>query len=235
MANPTSANKVIEFNAIEVEGHRFELRNRSLAALFAWLVPGAGHFYQGRKRKAAIFFIAILTTYFIGFAIGGGHVVYASWAPGDKRWNYFCQVGVGVAALPALIQTNRLRGYTDERTGHTEAGYEPLWGGFMAPPRRPVLEDNPDDIAAWYARWGAGYEMGTWYTMIAGLLNILAIYDAFSGPLSTPISGRRRASKDEEADETAEAEPGEATDRAAATAASSRSEAGADAEASEKR
>ena len=28
--------------------------------------------------------------------------------------------------------------------------------------------------------------------MIAGLLNILAIYDAYSGPLSIPISGRRK-------------------------------------------
>lgn len=193
MANPTSAS-----NPIEVDGHQFDLRNRSLAALLAWLVPGAGHYYQGRKSKAMIFFIAILTTYFIGFAIGGGHVVYASWVPNDKRWNYICQLGVGIAALPALAQTNRLRSFTDERTGHTRADYEPWWGGFMAPPRRPVFEDNPDDIAAWYARLGAGYEMGTWYTMIAGLLNILVIYDAYSGPLSTPISGRRRESDEEE-------------------------------------
>jgi hypothetical protein len=42
---------------------------------------------------------------------------------------------------------------------------------------------------------GSGYEMGTWYTMIAGLLNILVIYDAFAGPLSTPISGRKPEEK----------------------------------------
>ncbi|EMI17669.1 hypothetical protein, membrane [Rhodopirellula maiorica SM1] len=34
--------------------------------------------------------------------------------------------------------------------------------------------------------------MGTWYTVIAGLLNILVIYDAFGGPLSVPISGRKK-------------------------------------------
>ena len=33
--------------------------------------------------------------------------------------------------------------------------------------------------------------MGTWYTVIAGLLNILVIYDAYGGPLSIPISGRK--------------------------------------------
>lgn len=199
-------------NVIEVDGIRFDLRNRSLAAFLAWLIPGAGHFYQGRRSKAAIFFIAIMTTWFVGFAIGGGHVVYASWVPGDRRWNYACQVGAGLVALPALVQANRMRQHTDPRTGQTDSEYEPLWGGLMAPPRRPVIEDNADDIAAWYARLGAGYEMGTWYTMIAGLLNILVIYDAYSGPLSTPISGRKRANgegdADDEADEKADsAEP----------------------------
>jgi hypothetical protein len=53
-------------------------------------------------------------------------------------------------------------------------------------------------VAAWYARRGAGYEMGTWYTVIAGLLNILVIYDAYGGPLAVPISGRRKRPEDED-------------------------------------
>lgn len=201
-------------NVIEVDGIRFDLRNRSLAAFLAWLIPGAGHFYQGRRSKAAIFFIAIMTTWFVGFAIGGGHVVYASWVPGDRRWNYACQVGAGLVALPALVQANRMRQHTDPRTGQTDSEYEPLWGGLMAPPRRPVIEDNADDIAAWYARLGAGYEMGTWYTMIAGLLNILVIYDAYSGPLSTPISGRKRANGEGDADDEVDEKADEKADSA---------------------
>ena len=54
------------------------------------------------------------------------------------------------------------------------------------------MESEADEVAAWYARHGAGYEMGTWYTVIAGLLNILVIYDAYGGPLAVPISGRKR-------------------------------------------
>jgi hypothetical protein len=177
-------------NVIEVDGIRFDLKNRSLAALLAWLVPGAGHYYQGRRTKAAMFLFTILTTYLAGFVIGGRHVVYASWVPGDRRWHFACQLGAGVLAMPALVQGNLMRKSTDER-GWTRPGYEPYWGGLMAPPRRPVEEETADDVAAWYARMGAGYEMGTWYTMIAGLLNILVIYDAFAGPLSTPISGRK--------------------------------------------
>ena len=61
----------------------------------------------------------------------------------------------------------------------------------MAPPYRPVIENQADEVAAWYATYGAGSEMGTWYTVIAGLLNILVIYDAYGGPLSIPISGRK--------------------------------------------
>lgn len=177
-------------NIIEVDGIRFDLRNRTLAAFLAWLLPGAGHYYQGRRTKAALFMITILTTYLAGFVIGGRHVVYASWVPGDRRWHFVCQLGAGVISVPALIQGNLMRKSTDER-GWTRPDYQPYWGGLMAPPRRPVIEETADDVAAWYARMGAGYEMGTWYTMIAGLLNILVIYDAFAGPLSTPISGRK--------------------------------------------
>lgn len=177
---------------IEVDGQRIDLKNRPLAALLAWLVPGAGHYYQGRRAKAGIYFTSIVLTWVIGFSLGGYHVVYASWQPGDKRWHYFLQAGMGAAALPAIVQTKHMASYADARSGWTSEDYEPKWGGFMAPPRRPVFDEATDEVSAWYARYGAGYEMGTWFTMIAGLLNILVIYDAYAGPLGIPISGRRK-------------------------------------------
>jgi hypothetical protein len=200
MATKTSTPQAAASHVIEVDGLTFDLRNRNLAALLAWMIPGAGHIYQGRRVKGILFFFAILTTYLIGFAIGGGHVVYASWVPGDRRWHYGCQLGAGLVAVPALVQGYHMRKNTDfsnSPAGITLPNYEPLFYGWMAPPRRPVLEDAADDVAAWYARWGSGYEMGTWYTMIAGLLNILVVYDAFAGPLSTPISGRRKPEEPE--------------------------------------
>ncbi len=182
-------------SVILVDGQRVDLRNRFLAAFLAWLWPGAGHFYQGRRTKGWLFSICILSTWVLGFVLGGGHVVYASWQPGDKRWHFFLQAGVGAPALPALIQGNHMRKSTHH--GETDVNYEPYFWGFMAPPFRPVEERAPDEVAAWYARFGAGYEMGTWYTVIAGLLNILVIYDAYGGPLAVPISGRK---KEEESD-----------------------------------
>ena len=184
-------------NVISVDGQRVDLRNRPLAALLAWLIPGAGHFYQKRYAKGGLFFVCILSIWIIGFVLGGGHVVYASWQPGDKRWHYLLQAGVGAPALPALIQGDRMRRHTNRR-GQTDRDYKPLWGGFMAPPFRPVDEKEADQVSAWYARFGAGYEMGTWYTVIAGLLNILVIYDAYGGPLAVPISGRKRETDDDD-------------------------------------
>mgnify|MGYP001817745143 FL=1 len=197
-------------NVIEVDSIRIDLKNRPLAAFLAWLVPGAGHFYQGRMTKGSLYLVCIMTTWILGFALGGGHVVYASWQPGDKRWHYFLQAGVGAAALPALIQGNRMRKMTNPQ-GATSNAYEPLWGGLMAPPHRPVIEERTDDVSAWYATYGAGYEMGTWYTMIAGLLNILVIYDAYSGPLSVPISGRKKKEDESEGTGTDSPDPGAET------------------------
>jgi hypothetical protein len=147
------------------------LKNPGLAALLAWLWPGAGHLYQGRTAKGILFMVCVLGTYFYGFALGEGHVVYASWRKIDRRLPYLCQVGVGLPALPALVQT---------------MGDKPLFGEFMKQPQ--VLPGwqvgtEADELSKWHASAGIMFEFGTLYTMVAGLLNILAIYDAFAGPV----------------------------------------------------
>ena len=195
--NPSSSDAQ---NVILVDDQHIDLRNRYLAAFFAWLVPGAGHFYQRRFAKGGLFFVCILSIWILGFALGGGHVVYASWQPGDKRWHFLFQAGVGGPSIPAFVQGRRMQQATVK--GQTRTDYEPLWSGFMAPPFRPVIEREADEVSAWYARFGAGYEMGTWYTVIAGMLNILVIYDAFGGPLSVPISGRKKKPEDDDEDDS---------------------------------
>jgi hypothetical protein len=40
-------------------------------AIGAWLVPGAGHFLQGRTQKAVIFFVTLVGMFMIGLASGG--------------------------------------------------------------------------------------------------------------------------------------------------------------------
>src|SRR5687768_3589470 len=82
-----------------------ELKEPWSAALLAWLLPGAGHVYQGRTGKGLLFFVCVMGTFVFGLVIGDWKVVYAS-SPGEDpwRWQYYCQLGVGAAAMPALLQ-----------------------------------------------------------------------------------------------------------------------------------
>jgi hypothetical protein len=146
-----------------------ELRNPAVAALLAWLWPGAGHLYQGRTGKGLLFMICILSTWFFGLALAEGHSVYASNSTLARQLVFGCQLGVGAPAAPALVQAVYLRD-----PNHTT----PLWNGFMAPPA-----DHPDQLSEWSKEYGILLDMGVLYTMIAGLLNILAIFDAYGGPL----------------------------------------------------
>jgi hypothetical protein len=202
-----------------------ELRDPYIAACLAWLVPGAGHFYQRRWGKGGLFMVCILGTFFMGLWMGQGRVVYASWRQNDQRYAYFCQLGVGLPALPALVQAFRME---------SDPPRAPLFNGFMAPPLLfgqsvptdwaeqqvaagefdradfPDLSAQPptkyvnylytreepaktgagadpvNQLSAWNFKMGAFFELGTVYTLIAGLLNVLAIYDAWGGPVLVP-------------------------------------------------
>jgi hypothetical protein len=161
-----------------------ELRDPSLAALLAWLWPGLGHLYQRRYAKGMLFMVCILGTYFFGLALGEGKVVYANWTTEEHRWQYALQIGVGLPAAPALVQYAAVRNWG-----------QPIGGYFMAPPKptppfgRLPPEEVVNSLPGWHERLNIRFELGTLYTMIAGLLNILAIYDAFAGPaLSEPVT-----------------------------------------------
>ncbi|HEX8203826.1 MAG TPA: DUF6677 family protein [Isosphaeraceae bacterium] len=145
------------------------LRNPKTAALLAWLVPGLGHFYQGRTGKGILYALCILGLYGVGLALGEGHNVYWRWInplhdAEQFRFSFICQVFVGLPSLPALIQATLLH-----------YGHAPILGGLMAEPPQNV-------IFGLHARLGKLVEVGSVYTMVAGLLNVLAIYDAYEGP-----------------------------------------------------
>jgi hypothetical protein len=173
-----------------------DLKDPRLAAFLAWLLPGLGHFYQGRNGKGVLFFVCIVGTFVYGMWLGDGRVVYASAPSPFTRWQYFCQLGVGLPALPAVVQRQR-----------TLAGKKPLvadW--FMRPPlMNPPLEgfqsedqakntvQHPNEAAKWNHDLGDWFELGTVFTVIAGLLNLLVIFDAYGGPLViSPPEGSQR-------------------------------------------
>lgn len=206
------------------------LRDPYWAAFLAWLWPGAGHLYQKRYAKGMLFMICVLSTFFYGLGLGHGRVVYASSKPGDFRWQYGFQFGAGVVALPALVQSFKtgkggdpyfvlcerypedykipaLRFHRIPEDNPNNYQGPTLKDGFMAPPAGPVRLNDPDTLGRWHFDYKHFFELGTLYTVVAGLLNMLAIYDAFCGPaILTPeqrrkMEERKSKNRDEESDE----------------------------------
>ena len=54
--------------------------------------------------------------------------------------------------------------------------------GLMAPPSGEIDLNNIDTLGAWHWELEHRFEIGTLFTIIAGVLNLLAVYDAFAGP-----------------------------------------------------
>ena len=46
-------------------------RRTITAMVFAYLVPGAGHFYLGRRQRAIAFFMVVTVMFLVGIAIDG--------------------------------------------------------------------------------------------------------------------------------------------------------------------
>lgn len=171
-----------------------KLKNPWLAAFYAWLWPGAGHLYQGRKAKGILFMVCVLSTYFFGFALGEGRVVYASFKRPDFRYPYLCQVGVGLPALPALVQYQR-----------HQSGKGPFLGIEIMMPPAGVQVSGGDTLATWHRELKGYFEIATLYTMTAGLLNMLAIYDAFAGPVfPQPDEKQKRGPPDDDQEKKSE-------------------------------
>ena len=170
-----------------------DLRNPAIAAILAWLLPGAGHYYQRRYFKAAVYGLSIWTLVVAGLAMGSyraaspagdgseslffARTVYCSWRPGDRRLAFIPQACVGVMAIPSLMQA---------RTPRDADGS--FWSAAFAPPRVPSEsstrpnQPTSNDVAANLHSW---LDLSVLYTVTAGLLNLLAIFDALAGPTMT--------------------------------------------------
>ncbi len=108
-----------------------------LLCLAAWVVPGAGHVWQGRLFKGFAFMVAIPLMFAIGLAIHG------TLFPFD-----FSDPLVGLAAL-----------------AHLGVGLP----YFIA----KMLSFGVGDVRA------VGYEYGNAFLVVAGLLNLLVVIDAY--------------------------------------------------------
>ena len=188
------------------DGVEVDMKNRAVAAFLAYLLPGAGHYYQGRKAKAILFATCILGLFLTGFIIGRGRVVYAypntfkvtnlfrllskkgreeiaKDSSQDFRIHAYAQAFVGIPAFPMILQS---------RIGQRPIDQLFLWGFMAPPPKGYPGEGDPDWLSKWNNEDSAGFDLGSLYTAVAGLLNLLVIFDAFAGPMPIPIGQNKK-------------------------------------------
>lgn len=165
-----------------------------VAAVLSYLIPGLGQIYQGRVGKGVMFMICLLTMFIGGQAMGDWKNVYlpASDPREDNaflkqipvgrrgiasmllRWHYGGQFWIGIAAWPAIWQ------YYSMPVPSMQTS--PFWHNFQksqSDPRDPEIER---DYCDYVMRHDKDVDVSWVYTVVAGILNILVIYDALAGP-----------------------------------------------------
>jgi len=150
------------------------------AGLLSFLIPGLGQVYQGRIVKGLLYLVCLYALFFYGMKLGSFKNVYLptsdtsqnmffTWKPlGDveNRLHFAGQFWIGVAAWPALIQY---------ATFEKNEPRHKLLGTWQRAP-----ED--DELNRLQRNGDKQWDLGWVYTVIAGVLNILVIYDAVAGP-----------------------------------------------------
>lgn len=174
------------------------LKNPVIAGLFAWFFPGLGHWYQGRYPKAILFFCCIFPLFIFGCYCGSSREfgiarnVYYSWRPGDMpgdmRLFFIPQACLGIAAVPAMMQAM------------TVGDGRPVFGRFMVAPLRDPSDSTgiAPTLDEMMEKYGNGFEIGTIFTVIAGLMNLLVIFDAVAGPVVYEEEEEKNNEEDEE-------------------------------------
>lgn len=84
-------------------------RDPFIAIALAWLVPGLGHLFLGRPRKALFFFLALTLTYLAGYILADFRFVRME----DNPFYHVGRWGSGMTWLATwLIRDNGPRGFS---------------------------------------------------------------------------------------------------------------------------
>ena len=116
---------------------RVQSTNPTLISVAAWLVPGAGHLWQGRRQKGIVFLIAIPLMFVIGLLLNGRLFPFEPSQP-LVALAAFASVGNGIPYLLAVMLG--------------------LGKGIVT---------------------SATYDYGNTFLIVAGLLNMLVMLDAY--------------------------------------------------------
>ncbi len=146
-----------------------------LIAVAGWLLPGLGYWLLGQKNRAITVGVTVLLTFIGGVYIAGIRVMdvpgYDSLGrrvllatPGGPQWALVARPVAEVLNKPWFI-------------GQIMAGPISIIGSYASLEAASPRPDNPrqEGVAASHGRLA---EIGTLYTAVAGMLNLLAIIDS---------------------------------------------------------
>lgn len=144
-----------------------------LALLLAWIVPGAGHIYLGRVKRGIVILVTIAAMFWAGVAVGGVMTVDRH----QERWWFVAQMFTGVHGLAGwqrqeAVQTELDKYLLDEKLPNDRAKNDPhrrahtdFW-----------LQEGSEKGRL--ALVGSSSTFARSYTGVAGLLNLMCIFDA---------------------------------------------------------
>ena len=118
------------------------------AAVAAWLLPGMGHYLIGERRRGSILAATVGTIWLAGLLIGGISVV---------DWRDHPAWFLGQMLMAPSVAANFAHQYLRDQNPN------PVPNQRIAPRYEPSF--------------GQVYEQGMLYTLLAGLMNLLAIMD----------------------------------------------------------
>ncbi|MDY7011081.1 MAG: DUF6677 family protein [Planctomycetota bacterium] len=166
-----------------------------LAGILAWLVPGAGHVYIRRTLRGIIICICINGLFWTGVALGGIFTV----EPLKQRWWFAAQMCAGVSGVTAWYRQEQYR------RAVTEGFDDPQLRTPTPPPWTRQDKNLPEKW--WYTYNQAlvkegislsypGETVALAYTGVAGMLNLMCIFDAVMlaamGQFGEPERNERR-------------------------------------------
>jgi len=135
------------------------------AGVLAWLLPGAGHLYLGERFKGTAFFLLLNLLFLTGLVISHGNAISLHEEDGH-RYAFLAEVCVGGPSLIALAIAHR---------EELAAGMDEEAVSKVADKRRDrwVTQRYIDNLA-----W---LDTGLLFCMVAGLLNLLVVFEAATG------------------------------------------------------
>lgn len=136
-----------------------------VAPILAWIIPGLGHWVLGYRRRALYICSGVLGLYFAGLLLGSINVINKE----DAFWWYCGQYMAG--PVTPVINT---------------------WRDHHQPPDDPAVDPGYIYPTPSFSRVS---EVGTLYTAMAGLLNLIAILEII---YKAPCTDRKRNRREED-------------------------------------